>query len=358
MVMAASILRSTVKPKIGYVSLLSGYGGGVQGMMAAGLTPLLLNDKCSTNCKFLRERYGCPVVCGDATGNKVRKALSETKLKFGTIHVICAGFPCQDNSRLNKTKSKRKLDDPKGGAKRLWLGIKMIEVILDQQPWVAVIEQLANWQETKVFQLVIQKAERRGYTWRAFTINSCHYGVPQHRKRTYLILERKHLRVADQLAWRRKQKPSDIIKVLHQRRVRSTTQLRQWWPQHNLFWCYVSEDIFPEMPRLMGGHQTTPTVTTKTYGQQKPRYSQYRQRRRDAGNGSKAEYDSAHHFTPEDLLRLQGFPGKFRLPLAGWQCPDQYDPCLKLAKSPYIKHSAGSMIGNAMTTSVMCLLGS
>ena len=338
---------------INFVSLCSGIGAGVQGLCQGNLIPILLNDICTTAAKMLRLRYDTPVVDADATSEHFRHVLQCVKQFYGEIHLISAGFPCQGNSKLNKNADVTRNNNPTTGDKRLWLGLKLMETMLSVSPWLIVVEQLRNYQQTAVFKLVVAMAEKRGYRARTFDIDACFWSIPQMRKRTYIFFERLGHRIGTSPLWLPGRWPSDVFaQIRRERRSKPKASLGQWWDE-KVFYNYCSEDRLREVPRLRGPNDQAATVTTKTVGADRPPFREYRWRKDDKGSRNKETYNSAYDFTVPDLLRLQGLPGALPLPQLGWQCKDKYNPCLARYHSRWDHSTAGLLVGNAMTVTVM-----
>ncbi|MCX6679891.1 MAG: DNA cytosine methyltransferase [Methanothrix sp.] len=108
--------------------------------------------------------------------------------KFSNIDVICAGFPCQPFSIAGKCKG---FSDPRGET-----FFKLANILKETRPSAAIFENvpnLASHDSGITFQKIVSLIQNAGYSVYNQILDSANYGVPQHRKRLFIICFRDDL---------------------------------------------------------------------------------------------------------------------------------------------------------------------
>lgn len=96
--------------------------------------------------------------------------------------VLCAGFPCQPFSIAGKRLG---LEDPRGVVM-----LQILNVIASRQPTIIILENVPNFvshNQGLTFSLLRQQLKQLGYQVHYRIVDSAYFGVPQSRKRVYII---------------------------------------------------------------------------------------------------------------------------------------------------------------------------
>jgi len=158
------------------ISLFSGCGGLDLGFKEEGFDIVWANDKVPDVCKTYRSNVGDHIVCGDL--NSV--AISD--IPSGDI--LIGGPPCQSFSLLGR----RRPGDERGG-----LAWKYLDILKAKSPTFFLFENVVGIKSAKTQdgRNVLQELEKIllaiGYEINIFTINAADYGVPQLRRRIFIV---------------------------------------------------------------------------------------------------------------------------------------------------------------------------
>lgn len=156
-------------------SLFAGIGGIDIAFEQAGFRVVWANDYDKYACKTYRHNFP-NVELEEADIRNVDKA------SIPDCDIIAAGFPCQPFSVCGKQKG---FDDGRGN---LFFEIgKAIDV---KQPKIVFLENVANLTEHdngRTFNVIHNELAGRGFFIRYLIADACHYGIPQHRTRTYIV---------------------------------------------------------------------------------------------------------------------------------------------------------------------------
>jgi len=159
------------------VELFAGAGGLALGAERAGFEHLLLNEFNPDACSTLRRNR--------PNWNIVEKNIQE--LTFSERpDVVFGGPPCQAFSVAGKRKA---LNDLRGT-----MVFEFLRVIQEMQPKVAVMENvegLIHGPSSYVLDEILRQFQEMGWTTFYRLLNASHFGVPQNRKRLFLIATQK-----------------------------------------------------------------------------------------------------------------------------------------------------------------------
>lgn len=97
------------------------------------------------------------------------------------IDIVIGGPPCQGFSNLNST-STEDLDDERNG---LWRDF--LRAVEEIQPEVFVIENVPRFLKSEQGALAVRRANNLGYETVVDVLNAVDYGVPQNRKRAFVV---------------------------------------------------------------------------------------------------------------------------------------------------------------------------
>lgn len=177
------------------LSLFSGAGGLDIGLRGAGFDILACVEKDPHCCDTLRlaaqrDHLSTYVVEGD-----IREVLPESlrrqlRLRRGELDLLAGGPPCQSFSQIGKRGS---LADDRG-----MLLFQMVRFAEEFRPKIVLIEQVkgvltapdASGRPGSVLERLIQGFQELGYTTTYRTLNAADYGVPQLRRRVFVVATR------------------------------------------------------------------------------------------------------------------------------------------------------------------------
>ena len=161
------------KPKI--ISLFAGAGGMDLGFINAGFDIIWANDIDPDSVKTYKKNIGDHIVLGDI--EKIRN----NKIPDGA-DIVIGGFPCQGFSIANKG---RHIDDSRNKLYK-----QMLRVIRVKKPKYFVaenVEGMTTLGKGAVLQKIIKDFKSIGYKVDFKLLNAADYGVPQLRKRVFII---------------------------------------------------------------------------------------------------------------------------------------------------------------------------
>jgi DNA (cytosine-5)-methyltransferase 1 len=185
-------MRATERPIA--VDLFAGAGGMTLGFEQAGFDVLAAVEidpihACTHEFNFPFWKVICASVV-DITGAEIRK---RSGIGDREIDVVCGGPPCQGFSLIGK----RALDDPRNS-----LVSHFMRLVMELQPKYFVMENVKGLTIGKHKQFldeIIAEFEHNCYEikYPYRVLNACHYGVPQHRERLFLLGCRQGLTLPD-----------------------------------------------------------------------------------------------------------------------------------------------------------------
>lgn len=163
-----------------FIDLFAGIGG-----IRLGLEQAAKGNGIETACVFtseikpyavkvLRDNHPTETITGDIT--KV-----ETK-EIPDFDILCAGFPCQAFSSAGKRQG---FADTRGT-----MFFEIERILRDKKPQGFILENvegLVNHDNGKTLSVITERLESLGYKFDFKVLNSKYFGVPQERKRIYII---------------------------------------------------------------------------------------------------------------------------------------------------------------------------
>jgi DNA (cytosine-5)-methyltransferase 1 len=159
--------------KLSYIDLFAGAGGWSVGFDSAGFENVQMYDVNQSACNTAEFNFGKVVKCCDLSSSKT--------LKFPKVDVVIGSPPCQGFSN----EGKKKIDDPRNSL--VWDFMDIIEKI---RPKIWVFENVPGFKRSykgKFFQEMAKRLNTSGYLWRDFILDAANFGIPQHRKRFFII---------------------------------------------------------------------------------------------------------------------------------------------------------------------------
>ncbi|MBU6330547.1 MAG: DNA (cytosine-5-)-methyltransferase, partial [Acidobacteria bacterium] len=155
------------------VGLFAGIGGLELGLHKAGFESVLLAENFEPAAAVLNARFPNAELVGDVRGLK--------RLPRNT-EIVVGGFPCQDLSSVG----------PKSGISgtRSSLVGEIFRLLSDQPvPWVVLenVPFLLDLDRGRALRLVTSALEELGYTWAYRVLDAQCFGIPQRRRRWFLV---------------------------------------------------------------------------------------------------------------------------------------------------------------------------
>ena len=166
------------------IDLFSGCGGLSYGFELAGKNVIAGVDNNANFLKTWSKNHEGKPILGDITKPEIKEQIYDfIEQKNQKIDMIIGGPPCQGFS----TAGWRKDDDPRN---KLWIDYSEITAAL--KPKYILMENVpgmisASNKGLKVFNLLKGHFNTLGYRVKYHKINASHYGVPQLRKRVFII---------------------------------------------------------------------------------------------------------------------------------------------------------------------------
>ena len=174
-------IRNMKKKALKIISLFAGAGGMDLGFKNAGFDIVWANDFDPDSVKTYRRNFGNHIVLGDI--EKIR-----TNHMPDNPDVVIGGFPCQGFSIANLGRS---VDDSRNKLYK-----QMLRVIRVKKPKYFVAENVAGiltLGKGIVMQKIIKDFRSIGYKVDYKLLNAADYGVPQARRRVFIIGNRLNL---------------------------------------------------------------------------------------------------------------------------------------------------------------------
>jgi len=146
------------------------------GFIWAGYEIVWANDSMEDAVTTYRENVSKHIILGDI------KSLDPVELP--DCDIVIGGPPCQAFSLVGKRDPK----DPRGNL--IW---NFYEVVRVKKPRVFILENVVGLKAAvdkmgkKVFPLIINSFENLGYKINTFILNAADYGVPQRRRRLFIV---------------------------------------------------------------------------------------------------------------------------------------------------------------------------
>lgn len=165
---------------IRFVDLFAGIGGirtGLsQALIEAGYTPkcVMTSEIKPYAIKVIRDNYGEDYFVGDIT------QISTSEIP--NFDILCAGFPCQAFSSAGKRQG---FADTRGT-----LFFEVERILREKKPKGFILENvegLVTHDRGRTLEIIITKLHELGYKVNYRVLNSADFGVPQDRKRIYIV---------------------------------------------------------------------------------------------------------------------------------------------------------------------------
>jgi DNA (cytosine-5)-methyltransferase 1 len=152
------------------IDLFAGCGGLALGFAQAGFTPLLAVEADERAAATYARNMGEHVICQD----------------IGSVHglpraqIVVGGPPCQGFSRLGNGQGSEQ-----DARNQLWR--QYVRMLSEARPQVFVMENVPELLKAPAWPQFMRQVKRMGYTVDARVLLASDYGVPQHRRRAFVI---------------------------------------------------------------------------------------------------------------------------------------------------------------------------
>lgn len=157
------------------VDLFCGCGGMSLGFQNAGFEIIAAFDNWEAAVEVYRNNFKHPVYTSDISAVETQNAICNLG-----ADIIIGGPPCQDFSTAG-------LMDEGGG--RAQLTIVFSRIVADAKPRFFVMENVARAPKSKAYTTALKILREAGYGFTSMLIDASYCGVPQSRKRYFVIGE-------------------------------------------------------------------------------------------------------------------------------------------------------------------------
>jgi DNA (cytosine-5)-methyltransferase 1 len=175
------------------ISLFTGAGGLDYGFEAAGFRTAVALEIDARCCETLRRNRNWPVIARDLAEVSTEELLKTAELKPGQADVLIGGPPCQPFSKSGfwATGEAKRLSDPRASTLEGYM-----RVLAEARPRAFLLENVEGLGfkgKDEGLQLIqarlasINAAHGVNYQAAIATLNAADYGVPQQRKRVFVI---------------------------------------------------------------------------------------------------------------------------------------------------------------------------
>ncbi len=209
--------------------------------------------------------------------------------KIPSFDLLCAGPPCQPFSIIGKRQG---IADSRGG-----LFFKLLKIIEVKRPKAVVLEnvrQLLTIDNGRIFRCIVKELKLIGYFVDYRVLNALDFGLPQKRERVLIVATRKHF---DIFPWpMRKVSMKPLAKILEKDPdIRHFVSDRIKQSRHSIHKSRYKPGIWHENK---GGNVSSHPFSCAL---------------RAGASHNYLLVDGERRLTPREMLRLQGFPDKFRI---------------------------------------------
>jgi DNA (cytosine-5)-methyltransferase 1 len=170
-----------MKANFSFIDLFSGIGGFHLGLSPLGGKCLMASDILPIACETYFANFGIQPL-GDIT---------KISLKDIPKHdLLCGGFPCQAFSNVGHKKG---FEDPRGE-----MIFEVFRILKGKKPKAFILENvkgLATHNQGKTLTFIIESLQNLGYTVKNQVLEAKDYGLPQIRKRLFIVGVRNDIKI-------------------------------------------------------------------------------------------------------------------------------------------------------------------
>lgn len=172
------------------IELFAGAGGLALGLETAGFTTRALVEIDHHSCETLRanrKKYfpRAKIFERDIIELDPTEVLEKLRLKKKDVTLIAGGPPCQGFSIAKTSKGGRQIEDPRNS-----MFLHFAKFLREIEPTVFLMENvpgLTNMEKGKVLDYILKHFGDLGYEVNHDVLNSADYGVPQLRRRLFIL---------------------------------------------------------------------------------------------------------------------------------------------------------------------------
>lgn len=279
------------------VSLFSGCGGSDAGILQAGFTVLMANDKLA---------YAKDVYEANHPETDFRLGDVQNIKMFPSADLLIGCYPCQGFSQGGVRDPSRRINT---------LYLEFARALAQMKPRAFIVENVSGMVRSNYRHLLLDQINvfsEIGYDVKSALLNAADYGVAQERKRILIVGTRSDLGADFQFPeathGEGKGKPYQTIK--------DALRYMRHWPSEDEYyrrdfhWYYLSRD------RRRGWDEVSKTIVANP--RHMPLHPISPQLRKLRHNVWEFEHDGpARRFTYREAARLQGFDSEFKFPNTG-----------------------------------------
>lgn len=175
--------------QLSFVDLFCGAGGLSLGLKSAGFVPVYACDRDALSCDTYRTNIGNHVFCEEVTLELAKTLCNRSGLHAGELALVAGGPPCQGFS-LQRRGSRQ---DPRNGLvvtyTHVALALRPRFILIENVPGLLGVRGKAELEETQIL------LDREGYDSKTALLNAADFGVPQIRRRAFVVAwDRAHTR--------------------------------------------------------------------------------------------------------------------------------------------------------------------
>lgn len=182
-----------------FVDLFCGIGGFHLALTSFGASCVFASEINASACKVYENNFHI----------KPKGDITKIRCKDIPPHdILCAGFPCQPFSISGNRKG---FDDPNGK-----LFFEIVRIARFHKPQMILLENVKNLEthnNGKTLDKIREKLNGLGYKTFSKVLNATYYGVPQARKRIYIVAFRNNLKIS-QFSFPDEKKESVLLKCV------------------------------------------------------------------------------------------------------------------------------------------------
>lgn len=169
-----------MESKFSFIDLFSGIGGFHSGLAPIGGECVMASDILPIACETYFANYGI----------KPKGDITKISLKEIPSHdLLCGGFPCQSFSNVGQ---KGGLSDPRGE-----MIFEIFRILKGKKPKAFILENvkgLASHNQGKTLAFIVDALESLGYKVKYRVLEAKDFGLPQIRKRLFIVGVRKNIK--------------------------------------------------------------------------------------------------------------------------------------------------------------------
>ena len=277
--------RKTERNEIRFIDLFAGIGGFRVALEAAGAKCVWSCEKDPLAARWYRENHG-----DDPTGDVTAVAAKAVP----DHEILCAGYPCQPYSTQGKG---RGLADPRG---RVFHAIPAI--LRAKRPAAFILENVAslgNKKHRRSHDRIVAALETAGYAVRETVLNAREFGLPQSRRRLFMVGFRRSL---------------GTVPFTWPKRGRLATNRDDFLDETPDRACYFGADTVAELLRASDLQRAKGNQWSVKFASRKHVRTLLSAPHRTQDNIIIGLDGRWRRLTPNEYRKFQGFPEGFKLP--------------------------------------------